>query len=259
LALDENEVAPDDVVFHKFYQTKVSNRKVKKAKHKKDDEDDDITGLDEVDGIDGDDSDDEEVDALLDKDEAQEMGSVGEEDPEDEDRDESEGEFDYDKLEHTFDMDEDEELEGEDSDTSPKKKKKKSKVVEAANGDSDDSLGSEDDFDLGEYPESEAEEDSDGSIGIGELPSDEESKPSTKRSVAISDKGVKKGEVTGEGKAKKKMKNKQVDAVQLPSGKKSPFASFQDYEDIIDRDEAGEAPKGKVRKGKGKRLHSIRH
>jgi len=256
--MDENEVAPDDVVFHKFYQTKVSNRKVKKAKHKKDEEDEDITGIDEVDGIDGDDSDEEEVDALLERDEGREMGSAGEEDPEGEDGDESEGEFDYDELEHTFDMEEDEELEGEDFDTSPKKKKKKKKIVETATSDSDESYGSEDEFDLGEYPESEAEEDSDGSIEIGDLPSDEESKPSKKRTVAVSDKGVKQAKVTGEGKAKKKLKNKQVDAVQLPSGKKSAFASLQDYEDIIERDQTGGAPKDKGRKGKGKKSKSSR-
>lgn len=259
MALDENEVAPEDVVFHKFYQTKVSNRKVKKAKHKKDDEDDDITGLDEADGIDGDDSDEDEVDALLEQDEGREMGLAGEEDLEDEDGDESEGEFDYDKLEQTFDMEEDEELDGEDADTSPKKKKKKGGEVEAANNDSDESYGSEDDFDLGEYPESEAEEDSDGSIDIGDLPSDEESQPSKKRTVAISNEGVKKGKVTQEGKAKKNSKKQQADAVVLPSGKKkSPFASFQDYEEIIERDQVGEAPKAKSRKGKGKKLKSDR-
>ncbi|KAG0631987.1 hypothetical protein M758_1G296500 [Ceratodon purpureus] len=262
LALDENEVAPDDLVFHKFYQMKVSKRKVKKAKHRKDDEDDDITGLDDVDGRDGDDSDDDEVDALLERDEGQEMGVVGEDEPDDEEGDESEGEFDYDKMEHTFDMEDDEEdeeleLDEDDSDASPKKKSKKGSMIEAADDDdSDDSYGSEDAFDLGEYPESEPEDDdSDGSIEVGDLPSDEEPEPSKKKTPATSDKAVKKSKPTREEKPKKK--KKQADAVEVPLGKKgkskSPFASFQEYEDIIDRDEA---PVGKVRKGKGKRAKS---
>jgi hypothetical protein len=90
---------------------------------------------------------------------------------------------------------------------------------------------------------------------VGDLPSDEESKPSKKRTSAISEKDVKKDKSTGEAKAKKK--KKQADAVEVPAGKKgkskSPFASFQEYEDIIDQDEA---PTGKGRKGKGKRAKS---
>ena len=260
--MDENEVAPDDVVFHKFYQMKVSNRKVKKAKHKADDEVDDLTGLDDVDVRDGDDSNDDEIDALLDRDEGKEMGSGGEDEPEDEDGDESEGEFDYDKMEHTFDMeeDEDEELDEEDSDTSPKKKNKKGSIVETMDNDSDDSYGSEDDFDLGEYPESEPEDDdSDTSIEVGDVVSDDESKPGKKRISTISDKGVKTGKSAGEGKAKK-TKKRQAAVVEVPAvqkGKhKSPFASYQEYEDIIER---GEAPTGKGEKSKRKRAKSSKN
>ncbi|XP_024383278.1 protein SLOW WALKER 2 [Physcomitrium patens] len=255
LALNENEVAPDDVVFHKFYQFKVSNRKVKKAKHKIDDEEDDITGLDDVDGGDVDDSDDDEVDALLERDEGREMGSAGEDSGED-DGGESEGEFDYDKMEHTVDMEDDEEDEeldddSDDSDDSPKKNKK-GIPVEVADSDSDGD--SEDDFDLGEYPDSEPEDDSDGSIEVGDLPSDDEPESNKTKSKPIHDKATKKDNASRDQPKKKKKKKKQD--VEVPVGKKgkskSPFASFQDYEDIIDRDQAVEAPKGKSRKGNKK-------
>lgn len=47
LTLDESEVAHNDVVFHKFYQTKATKKTFKKTKEKKKwGEDDDITWLD---------------------------------------------------------------------------------------------------------------------------------------------------------------------------------------------------------------------
>lgn len=59
---------------------------------------------------------------------------------------------------------------------------------------------------MGEYLESEVEEDSDGCVEIGDLLFDEELKFSKKRIVVISDKGVKKGKVVVEGKVKKNKK-----------------------------------------------------
>lgn len=46
MTLDESEVARNDVVFHKFYQTKATKKTHKKTKEKKWSEDDDITWLD---------------------------------------------------------------------------------------------------------------------------------------------------------------------------------------------------------------------
>lgn len=276
MALDESEVAPDDVVFHKFYQFKATKKSQKKKKEKKgEDEDDDITGMDDGGGafMDGDDSSDDEVDLLLEKHEGVAMGlsGVDGEDDVEEDAD-SEGEFDYDKLSNAFDMEEDEENDNEDDedddlddglefdmddDINPKRK---GKIVESMGGDLDEENGSESDFDLGEPPESESEDDSVGSIEVGDLPSDEDTKSVRKDTVEVK-KTKKKQSTNGEDSIKKtKRKKEQIEVV--PSGKKgkskSPFADISEYADLIEETKEGRPMKGKEVKGRGKKFKPSR-
>ncbi|KAI5063062.1 hypothetical protein GOP47_0021609 [Adiantum capillus-veneris] len=88
LNLSEKEVAPEDVVFHKFYTSKVG-RKQKSTKIAKS-KDDDILVTGEDDLL-GDESDDDEIEDLLDQGEGAEMGL----DDLSEEEDESEGEWTY--------------------------------------------------------------------------------------------------------------------------------------------------------------------
>ncbi|CAB4302711.1 unnamed protein product [Prunus armeniaca] len=103
LSLAEEDVAPEDLVFHKFYMNKMnSSKKPKKKKKKKATEDDEAAAdLFDVDGGNGDDSDNEEIDSMLD--------SAGL-------STEADGDYDYDDLDQVADED-DEDLVADVSDT----------------------------------------------------------------------------------------------------------------------------------------------
>lgn len=98
LQLDEMDVAPEDVVFHKFYMNKMnSSKKPKKKKKKTEDEAaEDLIGDNDED----DESDNEEIDAILDS-----TNTALD----------AEGEYDYDDLDQIADED-DNDLVGNDSD-----------------------------------------------------------------------------------------------------------------------------------------------
>ncbi|MCO5553080.1 hypothetical protein L7F22_006601 [Adiantum nelumboides] len=88
LNLSEKEVAPEDIVFHKFYTSEVG-RKQKPTKVEKTKED--VVLLTGEDDLLGDESDDYEIEDILDQDEGSEMGL----DDLSEEEDESEGEWTY--------------------------------------------------------------------------------------------------------------------------------------------------------------------
>lgn len=251
LALDESEVPPEDVVFHKFYQTKaIKSKSQKKKKDKGDDEDEDITGIvdENRDQEDGDDSDDDEVDALLEKDEGWAMGLSGVEREDDVEDRESEGEFDYDKFDNAFDVEDEEERDEELENKTNKASNRKATVSELEGTDDDEWSGSDLDFDIGNPPESASEDDdSMGSIDIGELPSDSDEEVEMSKKVS-----GKPGKIKGrtaiviDGGKKKRTKEKKEPEIQgLPArqrGKsKSPFASFEEYSHIT---ESGDAANG---------------
>lgn len=73
LKLAEEDVAPEDVVFHKFYSTKSIRSKPQKEKKSKVNSEEDVLGLDEVAAFDGDDSENEEIDELLEQEAGEEM------------------------------------------------------------------------------------------------------------------------------------------------------------------------------------------
>ncbi|BBM98893.1 ribosome biogenesis protein MAK21 [Marchantia polymorpha subsp. ruderalis] len=73
LKLAEEDVAPEDVVFHKFYSTKSIRSKPQKKKKSKVNSEEDVLGLDEVAAFDGDDSENEEIDELLEQEAGEEM------------------------------------------------------------------------------------------------------------------------------------------------------------------------------------------
>lgn len=101
LQLDEMDVAPEDVVFHRFYMNKMNSSKKPKKKKKKVGEDEvaeDLIGDD--DENEDDESDNEEIEAVLDS-----TNSALDAD----------GEYDYDDLDQIVDED-DEDLVGNDSD-----------------------------------------------------------------------------------------------------------------------------------------------
>lgn len=88
LKLSEKEIAPEDVVFHKFYTSKVERKQKSKKVEKSKEDAVSITGEDR---LLGDNSDDDEIEDLLDQDEGMEMGL----DDLSEDDNESEGEWTY--------------------------------------------------------------------------------------------------------------------------------------------------------------------
>ena len=251
LALDESEVPPEDVVFHKFYQTKaIKSKSQRKKKDTSGDKDEDITGIvdEDRDQEDGDDSDDEEVDALLEKDEGWAMGLSGVEGEDDMEDGQSEGEFDYDKFEDAFEVEDEEESDEALVDNTKKATKRKATVSERQGTDDDEWSESDLKFDIGNPPESASEDDdSMGSIDIGELPSDSDEE--VEMSKKVSGKGGKikgrKAIVTGGGKKNRTKERKESEIQGLPArqkGKsKSPFASLEDYAHIT---ESGDAAKG---------------
>lgn len=96
LQLSEREVAPEDVVFHKFYTSKL-NRKGKSNKEAKIKEDAILINGEEDDLV-GDNSSDDEIDDLLDQDEGAEMGL----DDLSEEENESEGEWTFKQTDGAF-------------------------------------------------------------------------------------------------------------------------------------------------------------
>ncbi|KAL5708356.1 hypothetical protein ACHQM5_019158 [Ranunculus cassubicifolius] len=109
LQLAEEDVAPEDLVFHKFYTNKVnSSKKPKKKKKKKGSENEAAKEIFGVDGdnpsdeeIEGDDSDNEEIDNMLDS------GDVPVE---------ADGDYDYDDLDQVADEDDEDLIGGDESD-----------------------------------------------------------------------------------------------------------------------------------------------
>eukprot|EP01018_Ginkgo_biloba_P027937 Gb_38493 [translate_table: standard] len=109
LSLAEEEVPPEDVVFHKFYLAKASSSKRKTKKKKAKELEDEVTGDDIFveDNVDddfagGDESDNEEIDDLIGQDAGLDIQSH------------SDGEYDYDKLDEVLKL-EDETLLADDS------------------------------------------------------------------------------------------------------------------------------------------------
>ncbi|KAH9305569.1 hypothetical protein KI387_009973, partial [Taxus chinensis] len=101
LALAEEEVPPEDIVFHKFYMAKGSSSKRKLKKKKTKELDDEATGdgllvegddEDDFDG--GDESDNEEIDDFIDKDDLDAHSQ-------------SDGEYDYEKLDAVLEQEDD--------------------------------------------------------------------------------------------------------------------------------------------------------
>eukprot|EP00246_Nothoceros_aenigmaticus_P016936 TRINITY_DN7958_c0_g1_i1.p1 TRINITY_DN7958_c0_g1~~TRINITY_DN7958_c0_g1_i1.p1 ORF type:complete len:254 (+),score=52.72 TRINITY_DN7958_c0_g1_i1:317-1078(+) len=94
LCIAEADVAPEDVVFHKFYLAKDASKKKSQTKKKQKaiEDDDDVVGLGDDVGSGGDESDSEQVEALLELEEGEYDNDVESEDGS------SDGMFDYDKL-----------------------------------------------------------------------------------------------------------------------------------------------------------------
>jgi ribosome biogenesis protein MAK21 len=249
LALDESEVAPDDVVFHKFYQTKSMKSRSKSSKKKKTskDDEDDITGMGDEDGqlVDGDDSDDEEVDALLEKDEGLAMGLKGDDALDDEDTED----FDYDKLGEAFELEDEDESDGE-----LQKVNTDNNIAEpdASGSSANEWSQSDDDLDLEEPAESESDVDSLDSIEIGDLPSDTDEEgvavkaETRKGSIRTKTKKI----VTKARKRKPGRKGEPELGGRQKTKLKSPFASVQEYAHLLEDVDASE----KVSKAKGKRV-----
>ncbi|CAM6017455.1 unnamed protein product [Sphagnum balticum] len=249
LALDESEVAPDDVVFHKFYQTKSMKSRSKSSKKKKTskDDEDDITGMGDEDGqlVDGDDSDDEEVDALLEKDEGLAMGLKGDDALDDGDTED----FDYDKLGEAFELEDQDESDGE-----FEKVNTDNNIAEpdASGSSANEWSQSDNDLDLEGLAESESDVDSLDSIEVGDLPSDTD------------EEGVAVKAETGKGSMRTKKKKIVTKASKRKPGRKgepelggrqktklkSPFASVQEYAHLLEDVDASE----KVSKAKRKRV-----
>ncbi|KAG6543422.1 hypothetical protein Mapa_015092 [Marchantia paleacea] len=112
LKLAEEDVAPEDVVFHKFYSTKSIRSKPKKKKSNVKSEED-VLGLDEVAAFDGDDSENEEIDDLLEQEAGQEMMA---EDSEGEELESDDEEMVYYKKDEEDDHDLESDVEEGDSD-----------------------------------------------------------------------------------------------------------------------------------------------
>ncbi|CAN1287348.1 Protein SLOW WALKER 2 [Linum perenne] len=195
LSLAEEDVPPEDVVFHKFYTNKAnstnSKKKQKKKKKTADEEDaEELFDAGDGDVAGGDDSDNEEIDNLLD-------AAL-------EDHD---GEYDYDDLDRIADDDEDE-LVGDVSDT-----------------------------DMGALSDiADGEDESDIEVGDVDDGDDEE------EAVVEDTKKRKRPKKIGGGKGA------------------SPFASFEEYEHLMDGEGAeddGPSPKkDKKSSGKGKKPKS---
>lgn len=133
LSLAEEEVRPEDVVFHKFYLAKANSSK-RKPKKKKEKEIDDETIRDDLlvddagdDFAGGDESDNDEIDNLIEQDVGLDVQY------------QSDGEYDYEKLDKVLELD-DESLLADDSggDTD---------IVEDASGDDETNIDEELDFD----------------------------------------------------------------------------------------------------------------
>ncbi|KAL1293724.1 hypothetical protein AAHE18_19G092200 [Arachis hypogaea] len=195
LSLAEEDVPPEDLVFHKFYTNKMSSKPKKKKKKKSaDDEDADFFDDDEeVEG--GDESDNEEIENLLD---------TAEPDS-----------YDYDDLDNVAE-EEDDDLIG-DADI----------PSDMSGGEADDAIDDDDDATI----DDDDDDDDNDDIEIGDIDD-------------ASDVDFDEDEVD---KRKQKRKRK--------SEKASPFASYEDYEHLMEEDgdeshRTREKPAGKKHKSK---------
>ncbi|XP_062076846.1 protein SLOW WALKER 2 [Humulus lupulus] len=189
LSLAEDDVPPEDLVFHKFYMNKMSSsKKPKKKKKKRGADDDDAEALFDVDGGgDNDDSDNEEIDNMLDS--ANLSGDL------------NVGDYDYDDLDQ-IDEEDDEDLVGNVSDEDPDTL---ADILEGEDFDIDDAAmenGSDDD-----------EDDDDDIIEIGDVDDSENDKD----------------EVFNQRKTKGKRKSGKSGA--------SPFASYEEYEHLLNEED----------------------
>uniref|UniRef100_A0A803PCQ3 CCAAT-binding factor domain-containing protein n=1 Tax=Cannabis sativa TaxID=3483 RepID=A0A803PCQ3_CANSA len=199
LSLAEDDVPPEDLVFHKFYMNKMSSSKrPKKKKKKRGADDDDAEALFDVDGGGGnDESDNEEIDNMLDSTDLSGDLNVGD--------------YDYDDLDQIAKED-DEDLVGNVSDEDPDML---SDVAEGEDFDIDDAAmenGSDDD------------EDDDDIIEIGDV--DDSENDDDGFDQRIKTKGKRKPGKSGA----------------------SPFASYEEYEHLLNEDGTSLEDKGPSKK-----------
>ncbi|KAM2957331.1 hypothetical protein FF2_024336 [Malus domestica] len=195
LSLAEEDVAPEDLVFHKFYMNKMNSSKKPKKKKKKSTEDEGAADLFDVDGGGGDDSDNEEIDNMLDS-----AGvSI-----------EADGDYDYDDLDQVANED-DEDLVANVSDTELDLPSD-SGEGEDFDAIADDGLSDDDDaIDIGDAD--------DGDIDIGDADDDDD--------IDIGDADDSFEEDEDEKNVKSKSKRKRG-----KSGA-SPFASLEEFEHLL--------------------------
>ncbi|PIN01186.1 hypothetical protein CDL12_26307 [Handroanthus impetiginosus] len=212
LSLAESDVPPEDVVFHKFYMSKMnSSKKPKKKKKKRTPEDEAAEELYAVDGDEGA-SDNEEIEDTLDS----SAPSL-----------EADGEYDYDDLDKTANED-DEDLIGDETD---EETEIPSDIDDEEIEDGEASPGEISDDDNEDVAIGEADDGSDFEDSFEEK---EKKRKSSKNSGDFDDSFEEK---------KKKRKSSKNSGV-------SPFASLEDYQHLME-DEASE-PNSNTHKKKGK-------
>ncbi|KAL8118831.1 hypothetical protein AgCh_016360 [Apium graveolens] len=147
ISLAEMDVAPEDLVFHKFYMNKMNSSKKQKKKKKKTTEDEaaeELYGGNDDDDDDDDESDNEEIDNMLDS------GNPSLE---------ADGDYDYDDLDRIANEDDDD-LVGNESDEGMDFP---ADIADAEDADSDDNYSDNDDddgnVDIGEADDGSDEED----------------------------------------------------------------------------------------------------
>ncbi|XP_031499827.1 protein SLOW WALKER 2 [Nymphaea colorata] len=221
LSLAEEEVAPEDIVFHRFYVNKKSSSKRRKKKKQTEDEAaEELIGLDkdQDDFDEADQSDNEEIDELL----ATSAGMVVE----------SDGEYDYDKLDEI--IDDDDEL-----------------LADGSDDEADISAGLSEDSDEDNLYDADANLEG-GSVHINEgTENRKKRKTSTARSAAFSggdDAAADELDLDAVNVGKTSGKRKHPRTGGKKSGA-SPFASLEEYDHLLNDDE-GEVRKLKPHKRK---------
>ncbi|KAM1010922.1 hypothetical protein ACFX13_047074 [Malus domestica] len=227
LSLAEEDVAPEDLVFHKFYMNKMNSSKKPKKKKKKAAEDEGAADLFDVDGGGRDDSDNEEIDNMLDS-----AGvSI-----------EADGDYDYDDLDQVANED-DEDLVANLSDTEPELPSD-SGEGEDFDGIVDDSQSDDDDnIDIGDADDNDIDigDADDDDIDIGDADDDD-------IDIGDADDGIDEDEGKNV-KSKSKRKRGKSGA--------SPFASLEEYEHLMnDHVPAGKESRKKKPKSRKKRKSS---
>ncbi|KAB2613124.1 hypothetical protein D8674_035440 [Pyrus ussuriensis x Pyrus communis] len=205
LSLGEEDVAPEDLVFHKFYTNKMNSSKKPKKKKKKATEDEGAADLFDVDGGGGDDSDNEEIDNMLDS-----AGvSI-----------EADGDYDYDDLDQIANED-DEDLVANVSDT------ELDLASDSGEGEdfdaiADDGQSDDDDIDIGDADDDDIDlgDADDNDIDIGDADDDD-------IDIGDADDGIDEDEGKNVISKSKRKRGK--------SGA-SPFASLEEYEHLLNVD-----------------------